>query len=262
MKRFTIYNPIKRRSESKSFSLNQYDEHEINELFEEWKQKKQQEFSQYKMNINKKSPIETLKKFKLDIDKDLGGCSIAIYGATKSGKTYAMKYILDEYFKKYINIFMSNSLHNKTYDKMINKMVTSESFQNELISDCYHINKGTKNHYDFNVILDDIVDEKNDDELKKLLTIYRNSNVSCILTAQVTTLLNPTCRANINFVLFFKLGNDEQIEKCIKSYLNSYMPSRCKTMLEKIQEYKKLTEDHHFIMLDNLKGEIYRSKIN
>jgi hypothetical protein len=34
-----------------------------------------------------------------------------------------------------------------------------------------------------------------------------------------------------------------------------------KNIEEKIQNYKKLTSDHHWIVIDNLEGTVYRTKL-
>jgi hypothetical protein len=51
------------------------------------------------------------------------------------------------------------------------------------------------------------------------------------------------------------------IEKTIKEYLTPYLPTKF-TMVEKIQWYKRATEDHHFIFIDNLNGGCIRSKLS
>ena len=67
------------------------------------------------------------------------------------------------------------------------------------------------------------------------------------------------CRLS-NFMLFFKLNTDDRIEKVIRHYLNSYLPKNTK-MVDKIRWYKNATQDHHFIVLDTLNGDIFRTKI-
>jgi hypothetical protein len=109
-------------------------------------------------------------------------------------------------------------------------------------------------------VLDDIVTGvKFDKEIIKLLCVYRNSNCSTIISAQAITLLNTAGRTNINFVCLFKLNSEEQIEKVIKAYLSSYFPAGMK-MLDKIRHYRLLTEDHHFFVVDNYNGGVFRTK--
>lgn len=190
-------------------------------------------------------------------EQKTGGCSFAIVASTRAGKTTLMKYIIKHYFKKHIAVLMSNSIHADIY-KEIDGVVKSPVFSSRIIKEAYEINRKCNNHYPFLYILDDIVDKKFDKELLKLFTIYRNSGLSCIMNVQSPMLLNTASRGNINFVLLGKLNSDEMIEKVIRMYLMSSLPGK---MSEKLITYKKMVEGHHFIMVNNLTGDIYRFKI-
>jgi hypothetical protein len=72
--------------------------------------------------------------------------------------------------------------------------------------------------------------------------------------------MNSVGRTNINHIFLFKLNSDEQIEKAIKCYLQSYFPSKLK-MVDKIKKYKELTDQHHFIYINNIDSKIIRTKI-
>lgn len=200
--------------------------------------------------------IET-KNFKFELPEN-GGVSICFLGSTRSGKTTFLKELVSTYFRKHFKILMSNSIHNPIYDTM-KDIVRSPLYIPKLVKDGYDINKGTDNHYKFLYILDDVVCAKFDKELLKLLAIYRNSNLSTIISIQSPVLLNSATRGNLNYVLLGRMNSDEQIEKTIKMYLSSYLEGK---MIDKIREYKKLTEDHHWICINNLNGEVYRTKIN
>lgn len=191
-------------------------------------------------------------------DTKTGGCSFALIGSTRSGKTTLLKHIIKEYFDKHITILMSNSIHAPIY-KEIKDCIKSPVYSPRIIKEGYEINRKCDNHYDFLYILDDIVDKKFDKELLKLLAIYRNSNLSTIISLQSPILLNTATRSNINFVILMKLNSDEAIEKIIRMYLMSYLPGK---MSEKVRMYKELTENHFFFVINNLTGELYRSKIS
>jgi len=196
------------------------------------------------------------RKFKFELPKN-GGVSLCFLGSTRSGKTTFLKEVVHDYFKKYLKIIMSNSIHNPIYDSM-KDIVKSPLYIPKLVKDGYDINKNTDNHYNFLYILDDVVTAKFDKELLKLLAIYRNSNLSCIMSIQSPILLNSATRGNLNYVFLGKMNSEEQIEKTIKMYLSSYLDGK---MVDKIREYKQLTENHYWIVIDNLTGEIYRTKI-
>lgn len=201
--------------------------------------------------------LET-RYFEVELPEEkTGGCSFCLIGSTRSGKTTLLKNIICDYFKKHITVLMSNSIHASIY-KEIDGCIKSPVYSNRVIKEGYEINRKTHNNYDFLYILDDIVDKKFDKELLKLLTIYRNSNLSTIISVQSPMLLNTTSRSNINFVILMKLNSDESIEKVIRMYLMSYLDGK---MPDKVRLYKRLTEDHFFFVVNNLTGELYRSKI-
>jgi thymidylate kinase len=200
------------------------------------------------------------EKFNLKLSTK-GGNSIAMIGSTRSGKSTALAYVLDKYFKKHLAVLMTNSPQADIY-KSMKHCIQSPQYIPKVLKDMYAINRDTNNHYNFLTILDDVVTGvKFDKEILKLLTIYRNSDMSAIITAQAVTLLNSAGRTNINFVLLFKLNSDEQIEKCVKFYLSSYFPKDMR-MLDKIRYYRDATQDHHFFVVDTLNGGVYRTKID
>lgn len=202
------------------------------------------------------------KDFELILpDVSTGGCSILMVGSTRCGKTTCLKHILDKYFKNHLGAIFSESAKAPAYSHMKYPLLPlSSCFIPELIKDSYHINKEMKNYYDFLYVLDDVPLVKNDKQLLKMLTIYRNSNISAITCVQSPTLLNPTCRSNFNFVLLFKQNTAAQCEAVIKAFLRGVFPDKM-NYDQKIALYQKLTEDHHFLFLDNLNGGIYRCRL-
>ena len=193
---------------------------------------------------------------------ETGGCSILMIGSGRSGKTTALKWILDEYFKKHVGAIFSQSAKAEAYRNMKYPLLPlSSAYIPDLIHDSYRINKETSNHYPFLYVLDDVPLAKNDKELMKTLTIYRNSGISCIQCVQTPTLVSPTCRSNFTFTLLFKCNSTEQCENVCKFFLRGYFPPKT-VMEEKIRQFRAWTEDHHFIFIDNWNGTIQRCKID
>lgn len=186
-----------------------------------------------------------------------GGVSCCFLGSTRSGKTTFLKYLLDECFDKHFKILMSNSIHAPIYKDM-KDIVKSPIYIPKLIREGYEINKGTDNKYSLLYILDDVISAKFDKQLLNLLAIHRNSNLSAIISIQSPILLNSATRGNLNYVFLGRMNSDEQVEKTIRMYLTSYLPGK---MTEKIRRYREMTEDHHWIVIDNLTGDVYRTKI-
>jgi len=189
-----------------------------------------------------------------------GGVSFACIGSTRSGKSTAMCYIYEKWFKKHITILMTLSSHAEIY-KPLKKAVISTGFHKELIEETMKLNRETKNKHEFCLIFDDLsADGKNADSMTKLLTIGRNSNMSVILCGQRLQMLNSTGRANVNYVCLFRQNTESAIEDTIKTYLRSYFP-RAMSINECIEAYKELTADHQFFCIDTLNDKVFLSKI-
>ncbi len=199
--------------------------------------------------------IETLK-----LPDRKSGISMLLMGSTRAGKTTMLNYIYENVFKTYITVLHTASAHNDVYMKMKKTVACASAYHPELINETYRINKKTDNHYEFLHILDDVVDKKNDAELKKLLTIFRNTRISGIITGQSLTIFNSITRGNINFVFLGYLNSDASVEQAIKSYLTSYFPTKMR-MADKIKAYRELTEDYHWIVIDSIHGDLFRTKL-
>ena len=197
---------------------------------------------------------------KLDVElpeRKTGGVSFCLIGSTRSGKTTLLKHVLKEYFDKHITVLMSNSIHAPIYNE-IEGCIKSPVYSHKIIKEGYEINRKTKNHYPFLFVLDDIVDKKFDKELLKMMTIYRNSALSTIISIQDPMLLSTAARGNVNFACLGYFNSDEKVEKIIRMYLTSHLSGKIE---DKIREYKRLTADHHWIMVDNILGVVYRFKL-
>ena len=200
------------------------------------------------------------RPFTLQLSTDGSGNSIAMIGSTKSGKSFALSYILQHFFKEHIGVLMTNSPQANIY-KTMKHLTQSPEYFPKILKDMEYINEHTDNNYKFLSVLDDVVTGvKFSKEILRMLCIGRNKGMSAIICVQDITILNSAGRNNINFMLFFKLNTDDRVEKVIKHYLNSYMPKNIK-MVDKIRWFRENTENHHFILLDTLNGCIYRTKI-
>lgn len=197
----------------------------------------------------------------LEIDKSLGGCSFAVIGSTKSGKSYCMNYIVKAFFKKHITFLMSLTCHGDVYNPFRKDGIIAEKFCPELIEEAFLINKKTANEYDFLFVFDDLaLDGKNDKMMTRLLTTGRNIGSSAICTGQKATMLSATGRSNCNYVCLFYQNTDTEIEASIKSWLRSFFP-RGMTIPEMVSIYREMTKDHNFFLVDTLESKCYISKI-
>jgi hypothetical protein len=198
--------------------------------------------------------------FERDMREHMTACSFAIIGSSKSGKTTFLKYLLKKHFDNDIKTLFTQSLHNDIYTSLKKDMCIAPGYIPDVVKTMYKINKETKNHYHFCIVCDDLIGAKNDKEMTKLLCLYRNSNMSGIVSGQDAMMLNPTGRANVNNVCLFYQNTDGRTEDNIKCFLRSYFP-RNLSIDEKIALYKELTKDHHFLWIDNLNNTIQRCRL-
>jgi GTPase SAR1 family protein len=197
--------------------------------------------------------------FRLNIpDPETGGMTVALIGSTRSGKTTLLKHILDKEFDKHIGVLMTPSLHADIY-KDIKSLARAPYYLPRVIDEAYKVNKETKNHYPFLMVLDDVVTAKFDRTLMKSFTIYRNSGITTIMSAQNPIIFNSTTRGNFNAVLLGYLNSDEACEKAVRMFCFASIPG--KNIEAKIAEYKRLTADHHWLYIDHLSGDMYRFKL-
>jgi hypothetical protein len=201
------------------------------------------------------------KDLSIDLpEKSTGGMSVCLIGSTRSGKTTLTKHLLRNQFKSHVGVLMSPSIHAHTYDDIHKRVIKAPDYYPEIVKEMFTINRKCENHYQFLAILDDCVTAKFNKELLKLFTIYRNSGISGIMSIQSPILLNSAMRGNLNVVMLGYMNSDESCEKVIRMFCYASIPG--KNIEAKIQEYKRLTADHHWLVLNNLTGEFYRTKLH
>jgi len=188
------------------------------------------------------------------------GVSLMFLGSTRSGKTTLLNYFFKRHFMNHISILMSNSLNSDAYDFLKKHTVNSDFYFPEILKDMYKINHETKNNYEFMAVLDDIPDKREDPEIKRLLTIYRNSRISCMICAQVNTMINKMARSNINYIFLGRMNSSSEIEKNVKDYLQGHLPTNWK-MTQKIQWYKQTCENYTWIVLDQINGLLFLTRL-
>ena len=80
------------------------------------------------------------------------------------------------------------------------------------------------------------------------------------MCAQGLTMMEKLSRGNINFVFLGRMNSAEEVERNIKSYLQGHFPSNMK-MSEKIRLYRKLTENHQWLVLDQVRNYFFITKL-
>jgi hypothetical protein len=153
--------------------------------------------------------------------------------------------------------------HAAIYEDLDKKVMVSSNFHSELLREAHEINTLCNNKFPFLFISDDYVDGKikNDPEITRALTIYRNANMSSIFSFQGRTLMNSVGRNNANYICILKQQTPLEYENVIKEFLSMWLPSGM-TMREMVDFCKAATMDHQFFFIDNIEGCCYLSKLS
>jgi hypothetical protein len=148
------------------------------------------------------------------------------------------------------------------YKDLDERVIISDRFHSELLREAHEINTLCDNKYPFLFISDDYVDPKikNDQEITRAMTIYRNANVSTIFSFQGRTLMSAVGRNNSNYIVVLKQQTPLEWENVIKEFLSMWLPTGM-TMREMIEFCKQATMDHQFFFIDNIEGKCYLSKL-
>jgi len=191
-----------------------------------------------------------------------GGISILLCGASRSGKTTLLKYLYRTHFQKYITTMFSMNRQADIYKDLDEKVMISDRFHSELLREAHELNCLCDNKYPFLFISDDYVDHKikNDPEITRCMTIYRNANVSSIFSFQGRTLMSAVGRNNANYIVILKQQTPLEWENVIKEFLSMHLPTGM-TMREMVEFCKQATVDHQFFFIDNIEGKCFLSKL-
>lgn len=202
-----------------------------------------------------------LKQKRLDsIETPENGCfSFGLIGSTRSGKTCAMLWLWEKYFKEHISIMTTGSSQADIYGPLRKHVAVSPAFYPELLKETMALNNKTGNKYKFLHIFDDMLDGKNSKDLSKLLCIGRNNGCSTMIAGQDLTILNSIGRTNLNYVLLFRLNSMMSVEKVVKNYLRHFLPG---SMEDKIKLYVQLTQEHYFFVCDFLANDTFLCKLD
>jgi len=187
--------------------------------------------------------------------------SFGLIGSTRSGKTVALLYIWNKWFREnHITLMATGSSQAEIYKPLQKSCAISPYFFPEVIKESMLINQKTSNKYKFLHIFDDMLDGKQSKSLSKLLCIGRNNGCSTIISAQELTILNAVGRTNLNYMLCFRLNSQMAVEKVVRNYLTHILPG--KNIEEKCKMYVSLTQDHYCFVCDFLSNQVFITKID
>lgn len=212
--------------------------------------------------IFKGSAKEDLPSFDIEklVSADLeGGFAALLSASRRSGKTNLLKYIYSELKKQFdIIVFFSDTLHNKKYSFV--EEPKFNKFDPGVIVNLFEFQKETDNTFRILIIMDDCVSNqtRESNEIMQLYLTGRNWNISCIISTQVSTLINKKVRGNTDFVFIGKTNTPENRLNLIDTFLISCVkpPEQITTKVGKEDYLDKYivdnTTDYNFLVLDYL----------
>jgi hypothetical protein len=187
--------------------------------------------------------------------------SFGLVGSTRSGKSVAMLYIWNTWFKdSHITLMSTGSTQADIYKPLHKSSGIAPTFYSDIFKESMMLNQKSKNKYKFLHILDDCLDMKNSKALAKLLCIGRNNGMSTIISGQELTILNAVGRTNLNYMCLFRLNSMMAVERVVRNYLTHIIPG--KNIDEKCKIYVSLTQNHWFFCVDFLANEVFLCKLD
>jgi len=185
--------------------------------------------------------------------------SFGLIGSTRSGKSCAMLYLWETYFREHICLMSTGSAQADIYKPLKKTTAIAPAFYPEILKESMLLNQKTGNKYKFLHIIDDMLDGKNSKSLAKLLCIGRNNGQSTIICGQDLTIINSVGRTNLNYVLLFRLNSLLSVEKVVKTYLRHVLPGN---LDEQIKTYVDLTQNHYCFVVDFLANDVFITKVD
>lgn len=168
----------------------------------------------------------SMDKFGLNLEVG-GGTTLALFGSSFSGKSSLLCYFLNNLAKKKIYnviVVMTDSKNAEPLKKLDKSIMLVLGYHPDIVHLAYKINLKTNNRYRFLFALDDLVGLRSNKTLEKQILLYRNSNISTILSTQyIKTLTPPATRGSLHTIIMTGGKTPETREQSYKTFLRSYL---------------------------------------
>jgi hypothetical protein len=191
------------------------------------------------------------------------GVTYVIIGSSGCGKTTMISEVLLKKVygsmadKEYIITVFTESEHSDALDELDKKiLIDPAGFDSQMFAWFYQTNTDFDKAYNFVAMLDDCIHIKHNKELEKMFLIYRNTNITSLVSLQYPNLIPKPVRTSVYYAFCFCMNNDEGIEVILEAYLRCYLPGKNKA--EKILSYRRWTNGHRFFLVDNLEKRCYK----
>lgn len=192
------------------------------------------------------------------------GVTYVLVGSSGCGKTtMIVDVLLNRVYgsmaeKDYIITVFTESEHSDALDRIKDKrvMVDHAGFDPQQFTWYYQTNADYDKQFNFVAFMDDCIHIKYVKELEKMFLIYRNTNITSLVSLQYPNLIPKPVRTSVYYAFCFCMNNDEGIEVILDAYMKCYLPGRNRS--EKIMAYRQWTNGHRFFLVDNLEKKCYK----
>jgi len=205
-------------------------------------------------------------------DEELRDVVCCFLASSRSGKTTLLYNLINQISKEYdiILLFTTNSKSGvySNFSSKDSRIVIIQDMDSRIINALHYLNQECENEYRILVILDDIIDVRQNKVVKQLFSTYRNAHFSTIHSIQYTTYMNKDSRAQCHRFFFGHLNNLDEVRKVCTNYIYGFegliYPNGINTKSKKIdylcEWYMENTKNYNFIVFDNLENKIYSIK--
>ena len=212
--------------------------------------------------------IEDARKTMQDpAKKKRNGVTIALLGSSGCGKsTVIRKIFVDAIYgsKDYITSIHTNSSTSDAFAKLPKDVIVFPvGLDHNAILYCYHTNSKYEKKYNFVNILDDVLGIRYDTLVRDMFLIYRNTNITSVVSVQYPKLVPVAVRSSVYFTFAFDFNNEEAIEIIVRGWMQGYLEGD--NIQQKMETYREWSRGgqssdsrgHRFFLLDNLHHTAY-----
>ena len=192
------------------------------------------------------------------------GQTVLLLGSSYTGKSTLLVHSLEEIVEKNIYdviVLMTESISAEPLKNLPEEVILLQGYHPELVQMLAKINNATKNRYRVLIVLDDCCSIHNSKTLEKQVLIYRNANISTIISTQYPKLLSPAMRSSVHRTVLTGSKSSElrmQIEKLFMNHFLAHFsrPSRERFLINNTTLNPKDGKPK-VIVIDNVKDELF-----
>jgi DNA replication protein DnaC len=235
-----------------------------NKVFKTSSEKKQEKETAKMITYKHMDDLPIEKWFKLP-DKNQAR-TVLVIGRSGSGKTYFLAELFERHLKHIYDYYclMTPSLINPIYKKF-KQTAKLAHYNPNFIKHIWTYQKHSNCRHAPLLILDDIDKgdrSKDQDFMNKMFLRFRNLRISTIVSTQFPSLISPAVRENAHLIILGHTGHEriDWVIDMLSPYLSTEYDSQHANKTRIINWYREKTQDHKFIILDNVENKLYYHK--